>query len=378
VFVDLAGPPTPRGRRAAAPTRLDELEYALASLPRVVPRREGAAAGPGLARPLLFESRQWTLELLAATDDAAVRVTLCAAPSDCRAFEGEDVGVVVSSLRVALAPDAPVPAEVDEPPPSDAVRRWLAGRAAAEDGAWTRAAYEFGVAAERDPGGIAVADRAGARAAGGAAGELDAWRAVDRSWPGDPRFVLPIAIAEGAAGDGDAADARLATLPVAAERGEEALAARVEMARRAGRLDATALRDWATAWPDATEPVRLQLAAALEAGDLDAAARFADQLAARGATDEAARLRVALDHERDRSRAPEVGRRDPLATVAAGRDALEEGDAGAALRQAERVLRRRPWHPDALALQVDALSRLGRHEEASAARRRLRWAEPGR
>jgi hypothetical protein len=320
LFVELSGDPA----------RLDGLEYALAALPRLVPQREDRAVSPGLARPLQFGARGARATLLEGDESNVVRLEICPSPSDCVVLGGQDVGELAQTAGAMLLPDLSW-GEPAPPPAAETVARWLEGREAAAEGAWTRAEQIFAEVAELDPEGIGAADRAAALAVRGDERALEAWRSVDALRPRDPRFVLPIAIVEGRAGELDALERRLSALPAAARRGDDVLAARAEVDR-----------------PEAEGP--------------DGPGAPLDGIGA----------------ARRRPRSPPPARRDPLVLVAQGRIALEAGDAEEALRLAERVLRRRRWHPEGLALQVDALEQLGRPADASRARQKLRWAEPGR
>jgi hypothetical protein len=296
--------------------------------------------------------------------------------------------------------------------PAMGLAQWVLGRREAQRGAWGPARVAFtGATLSRPHSAPMLADEADAGArAGRPEGALLTWTTLDTSWPGDPRWQLPLARTALAAGQPAVADRVLQGLdgrfldePAVVE-----LAVRVADALGPDDDYDRLLARWADAAPDEPEPVRRRITLRIRANRLDEAWGLLPELAARGAVEESARLQMAVGVgtgrwaeaavAADGIGAHAVAQRitaagalaaqpsgvppaldaltDPLARVVAGTRRLALGDAAGALANADAALTDRPWMPEALGLRADALDRLGRPAEAADARARRDDAEP--
>ena len=118
----------------------------------------------------------------------------------------------------------------------------------------------------------------------------------------------------------------------------------------------------------ADEAIRVDLALAMGVNDLDGAVALAERA---GLPAVAARVRA---RQGDAAAAPPLD--GALASVAQADARREAGDPSGALEQVNAALKADPWLPEALAVQAACLDVLGREREASAARARLRQADP--
>lgn len=235
------------------------------------------------------------------------------------------------------------------------------------------------------------------------------WDALDARWPADSRFAASRVESYVKAGAPGEAKAILEELPDRFNGDPTVARLRVEIAETVGPgPDYEAL---VTAWEDAApydpEPVRRHISLRLRDGRLAEAFELLDKLEARGAATEAKQLMIALGAEigryeeaakqaavmgsddlaqRLRLRASlERGSREPSAQLAAATDfearllAAKMNLARNPQRTLEDVralLREDRFRVEALALEVRALEKLGKWEEAVKARERLQFADP--
>ena len=268
--------------------------------------------------------------------------------------------------------------------PGMPVARWIAGRRAWSRGSSLEARDHFAAAAAARPASdLLLVDVATAWAATGRPATAAAlWNRSRR--PVDPRWALARAHANLDAGSTEQAVAIVGALPL--EVREEAGVAELlvlaseSLGEDAARLDAL-LFDWQRADEADPAPVRRRIALRVRQRRYAEALELTDELAQRGAGDEAGRkavaLLVALDRldeaaaraeqtdphlaARIRARAalsagqmPDLEPSTAREHVEMGRIALAAGDRDAALAHAEAALARVPAFVDALALRADA------------------------
>lgn len=264
------------------------------------------------------------------------------------------------------------------------------------------AALAFARAAELEPGStLRLADQAATTAACTAA--WSAWQEVEARAAREARFTIPRARAALCARDLSGAAETLALIEQPDIAEVDML--RVQLAEAVGPGDDydTLLTRWQGSDPGNPEPIRRRIRLRIRQGDYADALSLAPGLAERGAGPEAEALQLALaanigqldtaaaaadalgrveDGWRLRAASGDPPPLPPLASLQpadlAGRGwrLLAGGDARGALAAAEAALAVSPWLPEALALQVGALEALGRTEDATAARARLRRADP--
>ena len=297
--------------------------------------------------------------------------------------------------------------------PSADLAQWISARTAIDAGDTTAALHStrraLGEGSRRLPLLALHADTLTTTADSDAARE--AWLAVDLQTPQDPRFVIPLIDAYLGSGAIGVAEALLDTVPTLHHT--EAAVARlyVTLAQAQGPGDdfESLLAVWQQAEPHNPEPTRRRIAVLLRSGRHAEALQSVGELERRGAGAEASSLRIALATELGRyTEAADEAERVGMALVAQRirlraeltsehnirgqaeaarpRPATLESlltaqrglaeDPAAALRSAERALRKNPWWPEALALKTVALARLGRGNSAVQARLRLHRADP--
>jgi Flp pilus assembly protein TadD len=342
-WVDLKaeGGPTEAARRLAA------AEWALTAIPYVTTRVEGVTPA-GAEGVLDGGAKTWSLTLGPDT------LELCGAWSACEEFAslreaiermGFEASVELLELNTAEARDAATlygmrrngrRARGD----SGAGGLWIRGRRQLAGGATGRAVVLLQRAVARDPARVPLlASLAAAQGRNQQPGRaLGTWAKVEALSPHDPRFAASHLAAELAAGDNEAAEARLRSLPASLRSHPAVVAARSQATDP--KSDATQNR----------APVR--------------SVPGADAL------------------RRGRPSAEEIDRtlahtRDPVALVARGEARLALDRPRQALADADAALKRSPWLPEALALRAASLDALGRHSLARVARDDLRHADPG-
>jgi tetratricopeptide (TPR) repeat protein len=444
------------------------VESGLSELPSVVAHVDTVPTSPGLSSTLRTGEQPWVASLEVGENPSllAFRLELCDPSGRCTAQQAggsrDEVVAPVAELLVwaadrlgrpptvaildawqgPVSPDPyavlvcgrsaatfygilpPVPAEKIGDKAADPIAKavfldpgmglaeWILGRREAARGEWTSARVAFTGATLSRPGSAPfLADEAAALVeAGKPEGALLTWTSLAEAWPGDPRFQLPLARTALAAEQAKVADKVVRELSPAFldEPPVVELAVRVADAiGPAGNYDELLAR-WADAAPHEAEPVRRRINLRIHADRLEEAWQMLPELANRGATDESARLQMAvgvgigrwkeasdaarrvgendmadrIDARAALARAPDLvpaaigAAGDPYVRVSAGRIRLATGDPAGALADADATLASSPWFPEGLALEADALAALGRPEDADAARRRLAWSDP--
>ena len=258
-----------------------------------------------------------------------------------------------------------------------------------------------------------LADEAAAlQATGRLKDSLQVWNEVVNRAPGDLRFVIPRARAALLGGKARQAVATLEALPPHHRAAAHVARLRVEIADAAEDLEDydELLRAWMVADVAEPEPVRRLVHRRIAEADWKGAMPLVDELAKRGAVDEANTLRVALGtnlgrwdlasraarHLGDTTLAARIDARASIDKPAEVERALErvKGDRSAILARAQAkleardyvfahdlvdvVLRREPWWPAALEVKAAALAGMGEEEEAAELRAYLLRADPDR
>lgn len=237
-----------------------------------------------------------------------------------------------------------------------------------------------------------------------------AWERVKSKNGGDPRFTLGRAQALLAAGQAERAQTELDTLSQDYRDDPVAVALRVSIADALG--SSSEREDLLVLWQEVAatdpEPVRRRIAKRIDARQYAEALVLCDELAKRGAEEEASRLAIALaigEHDyaraerelealgmyRDlaklRARAaseqnieinlPQLAEsQDPQAIVFVATNSARRGELVAALALIERALAIEPYMPEALALKYQVLLALGKTDDAARARALMSRADP--
>lgn len=319
----------------------------------------------------------------------------------------------------AAVPDAQIGDERRDPiaravfiDPSMADAWWVAGRFRAARGDWgpAREAFTRGVIA-RPQSVVIEADEAAALTANGRPDQAwVAWENVQERSPDDPRFAVPRARVALATGRVKEALAVLNHLPTRYQNERNVAELRVRIAEATGQSSNfdDLLARWQEAAPGDPEPVRRRITLRVDDGRYAEALTLCDELAARGATNEAGRTsisllvglsryeeaakkadglgmtdvagriraRAALEADPGKVPADLLAATDIYGMVAAGDALLTGGDAQAAIAKAEAALKIDAWSPEALDLDARAEAAAGHDALAADARRRLRSAEP--
>ena len=444
------------------------LESGLSELPGVVARVSTAPPPPGMSAPLRTGAETWTATLEVGDDSKLLgfQLDLCDPIGACTTQRAtgsrDDVGEPVADLlgwaaellhrapsaatleawRTPVSPDPyailvcgrsaatfygilpPVePERVGDKgadpitkavylDPGMGLAQWILGRREAARGEWFNARVAFtGATLSRPSSALFLADEAAALAKGGhPESALLTWTALGESWPGDPRFQLPIARVALAAGQPKVAEkvVRELSAPFLDEPPVVELAVRIADAVGPDADYDVLLARWAVAAPDEPEPVRRRISLRIRASRLNEAWDLLPELAGRGVPDEAARLAMALGvgigrWEDAAAAANQLGLTDQSTRIAA-RGALEKAptveppdldalpdvwakvavghirfaqkDAAGALVAADGALALRRWMPEALSLRAVALRALGRAAEAAQTEAELAAADP--
>lgn len=462
LFVDIRKPVLPEVRRAAETTGhiLLFVETFLADVPGVVPRLDGVPGYPGFSRALPPEGGPWTVSLTVSIAEDVITVDLegCDPDGACETHHGEGsrlqpnavVGELITALASRMGRDVTSAREGwITPLTRDDYAVLMAGRGAAiyygylppvapesrgdnrKDpiaravfldpklpGSWSLVARTV-----EDPGRRLIAwktaselapQNAALKAAYAAAfdeeGLLEpawtAWTAVAAIAPNDLRFLIPRARAALRVNQMKEVERTLALVP-ARFSGDGLIASmNVAVADAKGGASDALLTAWQSADPTNAEPVRRRIALYVTAHDFDAALKLTEELASRGAPEEAWRLTVALASDlgqyglaaqaAERLGQADLGHRlagraqpDPAlraglltgSTLPAARlvraDALlHTGKAAEARAEVEKLLKERPWWPEALDLHARALSSLGQEKLAAESRSRVLQADP--
>lgn len=382
--------------------------------------RAAEARGPRDSAPAAVAA------LLGAVAHATGRVVITGTSTTWSSPESADPYAVLLAGRAAatwygLLP--PVPPEARGDRRKDPVERaiavdprmpiasWISGRRALADHKPRTAYVAFTRAASLRPNSVPFhADRAAALdLTGDRDAALDAWDQVLERSPCDLRFGVAHARAALEAQDPDRAARILDSLPDRFDEDAAVVEVRVAIDAVTGGLAAEVLLErWQRVAPLDPEPVRRRISARIGRGALAEARSLVPELRARGAAAEARGLEVSLaiaarDYAAARLAMREGGmdeslRRldaraalernpaalvpglaaatDPVAIVARGGAKLARGQAEEALAEAHRAREVEPWMPEALALERDALARLGRIPEATEADLALHAADP--
>lgn len=295
--------------------------------------------------------------------------------------------------------------------PSLSMAHYILGRRALDTGDAARAAQTFERARRSTPDRFVfeAAVAASLSAAGQSAEARKLWDELDARWPDDSRFVVPRVEAWLKNDMLAEAQALMKSLPARFAKDPEVARLRVEIAEKLGpgpdfeRL----LAEWEDAAAYNPEPVRRHIALRLRDGRFEEAFELLAKLEARGAATEAKQMMIALGAG--------IGRFDEAAKQAAlvGSDALAERlriraaldkapqeipaallripDLDArllaakmkatrspdkALADVRAILREDRFLAEAIALEIGLLEKLGRSDEAVAARERLQFADP--
>ncbi len=306
------------------------LEWRLSSVAWFVPRVVGRPVRPGLREALIADPARRTLRI------ERGQVQLCGSWGGCREVE-DPVGALLQELggEAGPAPESEPEARAAahalftggrrlRRAPDQPVTDWLRARSELERNGAGKAVVRLERALRATGGSLPLrADLAVALAEAGRPDEaLASWREVWAESPFDPRYALPWAKAALGVGDRQPATELLAAVP-------EELAALAVLATLRDELRG--------APPQAADQVEPVVA-------IDGLRELEDEPAA---------LVAALARTRD-----------PVGLVLRGQARLRLEEPKAALQDAERALKARPWLPEALGLKADALCRLGRRAEA--------------
>lgn len=259
----------------------------------------------------------------------------------------------------------------------------------------------------RPTSALLAADQAALLSLTGHVGEaLLAWETLSGASPGDPRWILPLARARLAAGQGDAAVAALETLPTEFTWDPAVAALRVAATEAAGDADALdpLLARWQAVASQNPEPVRRRIDLRVRRGAYEDAETLMGALRERdpgpptdalevallltlGRFEDAAALAPAAVASRIRARArletapgavPEMlDAEDARRPAVEAEAALWVKDGATALSAADRAVAGAPDRAEPHALRARALEALGRVSESSAAWVRAWDLDPG-
>lgn len=295
--------------------------------------------------------------------------------------------------------------------PSLSMAHYILGRRALDIGRDGVAAHSFERALQGTPDRFvyAVARAAAVAASGQAAEARKQWDDIDARWPDDSRFVIARLEAYLASDLAAEAQALITELPDRFDRDPEIARLRVGVADKLGPGPdyEQLIAAWEAAAEYDPEPVRRHIALRLRDGRFEEAFELLAMLEARGAATEAKQMMIALGAG--------IGRFDEAAKQAAlvGSDALAERlrlraaldknpkeippallklpgndsrllvakmrsakQPEQALANVRTMLREDRFQPEAIALEVSLLEKLGRSDEAVQARERLQFADP--
>lgn len=236
-----------------------------------------------------------------------------------------------------------------------------------------------------------------------------AWDALAEASPEDVRYAIPRAEAYLQAGAPSASLGLLSDLPAEFQKLPNVAALRVAIAEAVGPGEdyEELLTAWAQLAPGDAEPLRRQVAYRLKNGRNAEALALLKDLEERGAQSEAKELAIAIAHDlgrfgdaaddaaamgfsdlarriRARSEMERGSPGNPKALAASGEPEeslvaarlLADSDPAQALQLVDRLLRRDPWMPEALAVRVRALRAKNDTRRLPDALAELRSADP--
>ncbi len=295
--------------------------------------------------------------------------------------------------------------------PSLSMAHYILARRALDTGRQSVAITGFERARKSTPGRFVfeVAGAAAASSAGQWAEARKDWDDIDARWPDDSRFVVPRLETYLATDMPKEAQALLEELPDRFDKDPEIARLRVGIADKLG--PGPDYEQLVAAWEDAAEydpePVRRHIALRLRDGRLEEAFELLAKLESRGASTEAKQMTIALGagigRFEDAAKQAALAGSDGLAERLRLRAALDRNPKEAppdllkmpdydarllvakmkaatepqqALAEVRAVLALDRFLAEAIALEVNILERLGRHDEAVQARERLQFADP--
>jgi tetratricopeptide (TPR) repeat protein len=295
--------------------------------------------------------------------------------------------------------------------PSLSMAHYILARRALDIGHQAVAARAFERARQSTPDRFVfqVANAAALSASGQWADARKMWDAIDAQWPDDSRFVVPRLETYLATGMAKEAQSLIDELPDRFDKDPEVARLRVGIADKTGPGPEyeKLIAEWENAAEYDPEPVRRHIALRLRDGRFEEAFELLPKLEARGAATEAQQMMIAIGAG--------IGKFDEAARQAAliGSDSLAErlrlraaleSDPHAippalvqmvsldarllaaklrmptqperALADVQAILREDRFLAEAIVLEVKLLEKLGRTDEAIAARERLQFTDP--